>query len=170
MVLSRIALVVATLAIAGCSNQGLRELRNNSAGPDEFLILPAKPLERPESYTDLPPPTPGGTNLTDQQPAADAVAALGGNPSALVDQGVPSADAGLVSYASRNGVPANIRQTTAQEDEEYRQRRGRWTSIRLFNTDRYNQVYSRQTLDSFEVERQARRRGVPTPSSPPEFR
>lgn len=169
MVLSRIALVASMLAVAGCGSQDLRNVRTNSAGPDEFLILPAKPLERPANYTDLPPPTPGGTNLTDPQPGADAVAALGGRPSAMVDQGVPSSDAGLVSYVSRNGVPANIRQTTAQEDAQFRQRRGRWTSIRLFQTDRYNQVYGPQTLDSFAVERQARSRGVPTPTNPPEF-
>ena len=169
MVLSRIALVMATLAIAGCSNQGLRDLRTNGAGPDEFLVLPSKPLEPPANYTDLPQPTPGGSNLTDPQPRADAVAALGGRPGALVDQGVPASDAGLVSYASRNGVPQDIRQTTAQEDEQFRQRRGRFTRFRLFNTDRYNQVYRPQTLDSFQVERQARSSGIPTPTNPPEF-
>ena len=169
MVLSRIALVVAALAIAGCSNQGLRDLRNTGAGPDEFLVLPSKPLEPPANYTDLPQPTPGGANLTDPQPRADAVAALGGRASALADEGVPASDAGLVSYASRNGVPQNIRQTTSQEDEQFRQRRGRLTQFRLFRTDRYNQVYRPQTLDSFEVERQARRGGVQTPTNPPEF-
>lgn len=169
MVLSRICLIMAALAVAGCSNQGLRDLRNNGSGPDEFLVLPSKPLEAPQNYSELPAPTPGGTNLTDPQPQADAVAALGGRPSALVDQGVPGSDAGLVNYASRNGVPQDIRQTTSQEDEQFRQRRGRWTQFRVFRTDRYNQVYRPQTLDSFEVERQARGSGVPTPTNPPEF-
>lgn len=169
MVLSRIALVVAALAIAGCSNQGLRDLRNTSNGPDEFLILPVKPLEPPPSFSALPEPTPGGANLTDPQPKADAVAALGGRPGALVDQGVPASDAQLVSYASRNGVPENIRQTTAQEDEAYRTRRGRLTQFRLFQVDRYNQVYRPVTLDPFAAERAARRSGIPTPTNPPEF-
>ena len=169
MILSRLTLVAVTLVIAGCSNQGLRDLRSNTPGPDEFLVLPSKPLERPDNYLDLPQPTPGGTNLTDQQPRVDAVVALGGRASALTDQGVPASDAGLVSYASRNGVPQDIRQTTTQEDEEFRRRRGRFTQIRLFRTDRYAQVYRPQTLDSFEVERQARRSGIPTPTNPPEF-
>ena len=169
MVLSRIALVVAALAIAGCSNQGLRDLRTNGQGPDEFLILPSKPLEPPANFAELPEPTPGGANRTDPQPQADAIVALGGRATALNDQGVPSSDAGLVNYASRNGVPGNIRETTAQEDEQFRKRRGRLTSIQLFRTDRYNQVYRPQTLDPFAVERQARRSGVPTPTNPPEF-
>jgi len=169
MALSRIALVFVALAVAGCSNQGLRDLRSTGSGPDEFLILPSKPLEPPANFAELPAPTPGGTNLTDPQPQADAVAALGGRPSALVDQGVPSSDAGLVNYASRNGVPGNIRQTTTEEDEQFRQRRGRLTQFRLFRTDRYSQVYRPQTMDPFDIERAARRNGIPTPTSPPEF-
>ncbi len=167
MTLSRISLVVAMFVIAGCSNQGLRDLRNGGLGPDEFLVLPAKPLEEPANYANLPVPTPGGTNLTDPQPRADAVVALGGRASALENQGVPSSDAGLVTYVSRNGVPQNIRQTTSLEDQEFRQRRGRFTRIRLFRTDRYNQVYRSQTLDSFAMEREARRLGIQTPSNPP---
>ena len=165
----RISLVVVALFAAGCSNQGLRDLRNNGAGPDEFMIMPVKPLEAPASFAELPPPTPGGTNRTDPQPKADAIVALGGSAAALNDQGVPSADAGLVSHVSRNGVPQNIRQTLAQEDAEFRQRRGRLTQFRLFRTDRYNQVYRRETLNPFDVERQARSQGIPTPSAPPEF-
>ncbi len=168
MALSRIALVFAALAVAGCSNQGLRDLRNSGPGPDEFLILPSKPLEAPTNFSDLPTPTPGGTNLTDPQPRADAIAALGGRPSALVDQGVPASDSGLVSYASRNGVPGDIRQVTAEEDEAFRKRRGRFTRIQLFRTNRYNQVYRREALNPFDVERAARSRGIPTPSAPPE--
>ncbi|WP_050930344.1 DUF3035 domain-containing protein [Aestuariivita boseongensis] len=169
MTLSRIAIVVAVLAVAGCSNQGLRDLRSTGAGPDEFLILPSKPLQPPSNFSELPEPTPGGANLTDPQPKADAIAALGGRPSALVDQGVPSSDAVLVSYASRNGVPENIRETTSAEDEQFRKRRGRLTSIQLFRTDRYNQVYRPQRLDSFAAERRARQSGIPTPTNPPEF-
>lgn len=165
----RIALVMAVLVVAGCSNKGLRDLRNNGAGPDEFMILPSKPLESPTSFAELPPPTPGGVNRTDQQPNVDAVVALGGSASAMTDQGVPSSDAGLVTYVSRNGVPENIRQTVALEDEEFRRRRGRGTSIRLFPVDRYSQVYQRQRMDPFAIERQARSQGIATPTSPPEF-
>ena len=169
MAVSRYVLLMAVFAIAGCSNEGLRDLRTNSAGPDEFMILPVKPLEQPRSFSELPEPTPGGANLTDPQPNADAILALGGRPSALNAQGVPSSDASLVSYAGRGGVPSNIRQTLAEEDEEYRKRRGRLTQFRLFRTDRYNQVYRPQTMNPFDVERTARGSGIATPTSPPEF-
>lgn len=169
MALSRCALLIAVLAIAGCSNAGLRDLRTNGAGPDEFLIMPVKPLTQPANFAELPEPTPGGTNRTDPQPNVDAIVALGGRASALEDQGVPSSDGGLVTYASRNGVPENIRQTLAQEDQDFRNRRGRLTQFRLFRTDRYNQVYNQQMLNPFEVERQFRGAGIATPSAPPEF-
>ena len=166
--MSRIALIIAVLIVAGCSNQGLRDLRSNTGGPDEFMVLPSKPLSAPESYSELPPPTPGGANLTDPQPVSAAVAALGGRAGALVDQGVPSSDSALVSYASRNGVPTGVRETLAEEDAAFRKRRGRLTQFRLFPEDRYRQVYDRQLLDSWAEERRFRRAGIATPSAPPE--
>ena len=40
----RIALIsLIPLALAACSNQGLRDLQPTSDGPDEFLIQPVKP-------------------------------------------------------------------------------------------------------------------------------
>ena len=164
----RVALICAGFTLAGCANDDLRSLRSNSGGPDEFMILPSKPLQAPETYSELPTPTPGGTNITDPQPKADAIAALGGNPNALIPQGVSSSDAALVSYASRNGVPANVRETVAQEDEAFRERRGRFTQIRLFRVDRYEQVYQREKLDPFAQERRARSLGIATPTNPPE--
>ncbi len=165
----RIALIVSVLVAAGCTNDNLRQVGSNGLGPDEFLVLPVAPLESPASFTQLPPPTPGGTNRTDPTPKVDAVVALGGSAQAATSQSIPGSDATLVAHASRNGVPQNIRQTLAEEDEVFRRNRGRFTQFRLFRTDRYNQVYRRQALDPFEVERQARGRGIPTPSAPPGF-
>ena len=56
-------LILITLTVAGCANKGLRELRTNSAGPDEFLLKPVKPLDAPSNYDTLPTPTPGQANL-----------------------------------------------------------------------------------------------------------
>ena len=66
-----------TLAVAGCSNASLRNLQPPGPGPDEFSVLPVKPLTQPKDYAFLPAPTPGGGNLTDPNPKADAVVALG---------------------------------------------------------------------------------------------
>ena len=62
----RRAHLVAILGLAGiasCSvidrDKPLHDLRTNSAQPEEFAIVPNKPLVQPESYAQLPPPTPG---------------------------------------------------------------------------------------------------------------
>jgi hypothetical protein len=72
------------LALAACGNgKAEPELMNlrSGQGPDEFAIVPPKPLEMPESLADLPEPTPGGfQNRTDQNPEDDAAMALGGKP------------------------------------------------------------------------------------------
>lgn len=171
MALPRTALMILALTgLMACSQQGLRDLRSGGDGPDEFLILPAKPLVEPPSYSFLPEPTPGGANLVDQNPLADAVAAFGGRPDALVPQGVAAADSALVASASRHGVQGNIREVTAQEDEQFRKRRGRLTSIRLFRVDRYAQVYRPQQIDPWEEEQRFRRAGVPTVTNPPQTR
>lgn len=161
-------ILILALSLAACGeNKGLRELSDPAAGPEEFTILPNKPLEKPENYSALPAPTPGQANRVDATPKQDAVAALGGNPARLADQGVPNSDSALVASASRYGVPANIRQTTSAEDAAFRKRRGRFTNIRLFKTDRYVQVYKRQVLDAHDTLDAYRRAGRKTPSAPP---
>ncbi|MHA6263027.1 DUF3035 domain-containing protein [Arenibacterium sp. CAU 1754] len=169
MRISRVAIILgAALAVAGCSSKGLRDLRTNSEGPDEFLILPSKPLSAPESYAALPTPTPGGANLVDQNPKADAVVALGGRAETLNPQGVPSTDGALVAQASRHGVSPQIRETLAEADAKFRKRQSRGTRIRLFPVDRYVQAYRRNALDPFDETERFRRSGFATPSSPPE--
>jgi len=162
-----VALTLAA-AVAGCSNQGLRDLDPPGAGPDEFSVLPVKPLTQPKDYAFLPAPTPGGGNLTDPNPKADAVVALGGNAGALNPNGaVPSSDAALVTASSRYGVPANTREVVQAEDDAFRKRRGRLSGWRLFPVDRYAQVYEREAIDPFAVTDVARQSGIETPSSPP---
>lgn len=158
------------LAVAACSSDRdikLRKLVSQGDGPDEFSILPSKPLQAPADFRTLPEPLPGGRNLTDQFPQGDAVASLGGRAEALLPGAVPASDAALVTQASRRGVPQDIRATLAAEDRDYRQRRGTLQRWRIFVRNKYNEAYSDQTLDSWETNQQYRRAGVPTPSAPP---
>lgn len=156
------------VALAGCSKGGLRELQKPGTGPDEFLVLPAKPLSQPDSYAQLPVPTPGGANITDPNPNADAVAALGGSPTLLAaGDGVPERDLALVRSSGRYGVQPDIRESLAAEDAAFRKRENRTARFKLFNVDRYSDAYKRQTLDPHTVNQQFRRAGVPTPSAPP---
>ncbi len=161
-------ILILALSLAACGgNKGLRDLSDPSAGPEEFGIVPNKPLETPDNYKALPTPTPGQANLVDATPKQDAIAALGGNPARLADKNVPRGDSALVASASRYGVPSNIRATTTSEDADFRKRRGRFTNIRLFKTDRYAQVYQSQTLDSQSMLDASRRAGRKTPTAPP---
>ena len=166
MRLMRVTLIlVATALLAACSDGGLRELQKPGEGPDEFRILPGKPLQSPENFTNLPTPTPGQGNITDQQPLQESVAALGGRRSA--DDGrVPSADNAVINHASRFGRDSAIRTNLATEDEAYRARRGRFTWIRISKVDRYNQVYKPYALDAVSELRRWRRAGAKTPSTP----
>ncbi len=164
------SILAVTLAfgVAGCSDIGLRHLEAPGDGPDEFSVMPVKPLTQPKDYSFLPAPTPGGGNLTDPNPKADAVVALGGSEAALnANTAIPSSDAALVTASSRYGVPANTRQVVDTEDAEFRKKQGRWTRLRLFKVDRYEQVYQRQALDAEAQNQAARRVGLETPSAPP---
>ena len=105
-------LVLIPLALAACSNKGLRELRTNSSGPDEFMVAPVKPLEAPSNYANLPAPTPGQANLTDRSALNEGIIAFGGRPEAA-GAGVPARDGALVQQASRLGVTPGVRQQLA---------------------------------------------------------
>lgn len=169
MRMSRAVIVLVVLTLAACSgDKGIRVLDSNGQGPDEFRILPNKPLETPKSYVELQAPTPGGSNLVDQTPIADAVAALGGSRKATQNNGISKSDGGVVNYVSRFGSSGNIRTVLAEEDAVFRKRRGRFTNIRIVKEDRYNKVYEDHILDAYPELYRWRRAGVRTPAVAPE--
>lgn len=164
---AKIALM-ALIVMAACSrapNSVDKDAINQ--GPDEFSILPARPLEMPESYSSLPAPTPGGTNITDPNPGADAIAALGGRPSAASAGGIPASDAALVAAVSRYGVPADIRAVVASEDAPLLKRATDGGFIGFITRSSYFKVYAQQALDAFAELFRFRAAGVQTPSAPP---
>lgn len=163
--------LVALLALTACSRDAepkLMNLRSATAGPDEFAILPTKPLQLPKDLAALPEPTPGGSNLTDPTPQADAVAALGGNPAALTRKGVDAADAGLMAHALRFGSTPEIRATLAAEDLDFRRENNGKLLERLFGTNVYYKSYALMALNqAAEIERW-RKLGIRTVGAPPE--
>ena len=162
-----IGMMVATL-LAACSNDdGIRRLSSNGDGPDEFRIVPSKPLEAPSSYSSLPTPTPGGTNRTDLDPTGDAVVALGGSRKAANSTTIPSGDSQLVAHTGRKGRTADIRETLYAEDAQFRKGRGRFSNIRIVKTDVYNEVYKKYHLDAREEQERWRQGGATTPAAPP---
>lgn len=159
-------LVLLPLVLAACANTGLRDLRNTSDGPDEFMIQPAKPLEAPASYSELPTPTPGQANLTDRSALAEGTVAFGGRPEPE-NAGIPARDGALVQHASRLGVSPGIRENLAEADAQFRKRKARFTQFRIVPVDRYNQAYRREALDPNTEARRWRGAGARTPSFPP---
>jgi hypothetical protein len=173
MILSRMTLLgLVLLTAAGCTSRDddiqLRRIDKPGEGPDEFAILPGKSLQAPEDYAALPAPTPGASNLTDQNPKADGISALGGNPGGLTGTTPSQRDETLVKHTSRYGVQAGIRQTLAAEDLKVRQSHGKVNILRIGPTDDYTDAYRRQWLNSHEEQRRLQRLGIQTPTAPPE--
>lgn len=154
----------ALLALVACSSgpPQLMNPRNTESGPDEFAVLPTAPLEMPESFANLPEPTPGAQNRADPTPEADAIAALGGNPGRAA-----GASGNLVNYATRFGVGEDIRPVLAAEDEEFRRRNDGRVLERVFGLTVYYDAYEDESLDRYSELERLRRMGVRTPAAPP---
>ena len=171
MSVPRVTVLILSLGLAACGGRGedvtLTNIKHTGEGPDEFTVLPTRPLQTPESYSALPAPAPGSANLVDTNPKAEGVAALGGNPAALTGTAPAAADSGLVRNAGRYGAQPGIRQTLAREDAETRRKHGRVNILRLGPVDDYTNAYKRQWLDADSEEMRMRRAGVETPSAPP---
>lgn len=160
-----VASLIALLGVAGCggsSNPKLLNLAASNDGPDEFSILPTKPLQTPANYTQLPTPTPGGGNITDPTPAGDAIVALGGNPS-----GGEAGSAAMMNYTHRFGVVSNIRHTLAREDLEWRRKNDGRLLERWFSVNVYFDAYEKMSLDQYKELERWRAAGRDTPSAPP---
>ncbi|MCQ0969476.1 DUF3035 domain-containing protein (plasmid) [Paracoccus sp. TK19116] len=162
-------ITVTILLLGACStDQRLMNLDSPSSdGPDEFAILPTRPLELPPDLNVLPAPTPGGTNITDPAPMGDAVAALGGNPGQLAQQGIGASDGALVTYAGRGGVSPGIRQELAEADAAFRARNGRRLLEKLAGTPAYQRAYRTYRLDAQAENERWQRAGARTPTAPP---
>lgn len=158
--------VWALLLLSACGGgPELMNLRSATNGPDEFAIVPPKPLELPTDLAALPEPTPGGVNRTDATPLADAAIALGGRPAG---PGIPAGDAALITYASRHGVEPGVRARLAAEDLAYRSDHQGRVLERLFNVTVYFRAYEPMSLDAYAELARWRRVGAGTPAAPPE--
>ncbi|MFV2002553.1 MAG: DUF3035 domain-containing protein [Paracoccaceae bacterium] len=162
-------LLAAALVLSACAARepDLFKISDASGGPDEFSILPGNPLQSPASYTVLPSPTPGGSNLADPTPKADAVDALGGNRSLVGRAGIPAADRALLNYTSRFGVQSDVRQVLAAADLSLRRRVSGFSIFRPFVRNRYFAAYRNQSLDKYLELARLRAAGITTPSAPP---
>jgi hypothetical protein len=165
-----IGIALAAGLLAACSSDKeprLMNLRSTTAGPDEFSIVPTKPLQMPPDLAALPAPVPGGANLADPTPEADAVAALGGKATYLSATSIPGADGGLVNYAARFGTNQNIRSELAAADLEHRRANDGRLLEKLFKKSIYFKAYRDMALDQEAELERWRKVGVRTPAAPP---
>ncbi|MEO0389181.1 MAG: DUF3035 domain-containing protein [Pseudomonadota bacterium] len=131
--------------------------------PDEFRVLPQKPLELPEDLTTLPQPLPGTANRTDLTPQADVVAALGGRPGGAART---AGDAALLSVLGRQGVDPGIRSQLRAEDAEFRADNKGLLLERLTGRDTEFAVYGPQRLDPEAEYRRLLAIGIRVPPLP----
>lgn len=157
------ALILTAMAVAGCQGRGAAgALRSAGVGstPDEFMVLPTKPLEMPQNFAALPPPTPGTANRVDYRPHQEAVAGLTGRPALSTANGTA-----LVARAGP--ADPNVRSELAVDDVEWRATHHGLFFERIFTRDNATLVYKPMVLDApAELER-LRRMGVEVPPPPP---
>ncbi len=155
------------LPLAACSgDEGLLNIKQEPGeGPDEFAVLPTKPLEMPETLAALPTPTPGGANRTDPTPVFDVANALGGNAEVLARG---SNDGALLAHATRFGVSPGIRATLSAEDAQFRSENQGRVLERMFDVNVYFRAYEFMELDQYAELERLRRAGIRTPAVPPD--
>ncbi|MCT4610920.1 MAG: DUF3035 domain-containing protein [Pelagimonas sp.] len=164
--------ILACVGLAACAgtdgpSRPLNDLRTGSGKPEEFGILPVKPLVQPENYASLPEPTPNGANRSDLTPKADAVAALGGNPNRLnAGTAIPRSDTALINRVSRNGRSDTVRQELAEQDAAHRKAKSRFTWS-IVPRDNYARAYRGERLEPYSWLGRFRRAGAQTPAAPP---
>jgi hypothetical protein len=162
-----IAGCVALALLVGCGDRDpslLNAKQTRAEGPDEFGVLPVKPLILPDDLASLPQPTPGGANRVDPNPEADVAAAMGGNAEVLTRRG---SDGALLSHASRFGVNPVIRSELAAADLEFRRNNDGLFLERLFGVNTYFKAYKDLSLDQYAELERLRRAGIRTSSPPP---
>ena len=159
---SGIFVIIFLLSACSSDDARLRDLYDVGTGPEEFAVLPSKPLTIPSNLKNLPVPDLAAGNLADPTPKRDLIETLGGSIDNSIS--IPEKDKNLLKYVSRAGVDANIREELAEEDRKFLRRMGVLTSVKLFRVDRYNQIYRKMTLSAPKELERWRSLGVRTPS------
>jgi hypothetical protein len=161
------ALLAAALALMGCGNEGgaaglLRSAGVGTQTPDEFMVLPTRPLEVPSDMRALPTPTPGAPNRVDIQPRAEAVAALAGRTQ-------PAEVSGAALVARAGPAEPNIRGTVALEAATFRQENRGLLFERWFSRNLEAVIYDDVILDAAAEYQRLRAAGVAVPPAPPQL-
>lgn len=167
----KLALILAIGAsLSACNrNSGngrpLLNLRQSAIAPDEFLVVPQKPLETPASLAVLPTPDPGAKARVMIDFESNLLEALGGRP--MSDGAIPASDGAFVKAArAGSGTTDGIRDLLRAEDQAFRDdRAGR---IERFAKKRKAvMIYDPMLLDPVAEAARMQALGVKIPAVPP---
>ena len=164
-------LLAASVAVSACSRGGdeqstLERLNSGTvSAPDEFQVLPTKPLTLPDDLASLPEPTPGQGNRTDLTPIRDLEVALSGREGRAAAIG---SDAAVVRAAAAGGITPGIRDILAAEDEEWRRANKGRLLERLLLKNQEGITYRAMILDAQAELRRLRALGLRVPQLPEE--
>jgi len=141
----------------------LQEASLANGAPDEFLVLPQKPLEMPSDMTALVEPDPSARSRVALDPHASAKRALGGTGAGYKATGTDNA---ILAAARIRPVDPNIRQELRTEDNKKRARPSGFVGfLDLFRiTPREQTIYNDEKLDARAELLKRRQQGVRTPS------
>jgi hypothetical protein len=175
LALGRITATMALLAaVAGCGGDPRtddspdlveRVVANAYEAPEEFAVVPKKPLVMPSDMTALPPPSAPGTSRSEPDPRGDALAALGGRPGG---RGTGGADRALLAAAGAQNARPDIRAVLAAEDARFRDRNKGLVLDRMFGVFTEGDRYAQYKLDAEAELLRLRARGVWVPQLPPQ--
>jgi len=169
---SKIVVILSVaLGLSGCAQDGnngrpLLNLRQSAIAPDEFLVVPQKPLETPSNLSSLPVPDPGAESRAAIDFERNLMRALGGRTSGA--SGIPASDVAIVNAArSSFGATDNIRALVRAEDQAFREARSgrieRLAKKRLAAT-----IYDPMLLDPKAELARLKALGVKTPAVLPQ--
>ena len=154
------------LALGGCnrdsgeSGRSLISIRSAGVPPDEFLVLPRDPLERPSDTASLPAPTPGGANRADPDNLSPMLSAMGARGAA---GGVPASEAALVRAVG--GASPDIRAVLAAENAAFREDNARRLERQARKLEGAT-IYSGMLLDPVAEAARLRAMGITVPLAP----
>jgi len=157
-------------SLSGCGvNNGngrpLLNLRQSAIAPDEFLVVPQKPLETPADLSRLPAPDPGADALVMIDFEDNLLRALGGRPNS--SGAVPASDSAFVGAARAGaGTTPNIRALVRAEDQAFRDARAGRIE-RLAKNRKAVTVYDPMLLDPVVEAARMQALGVKIPAVPP---
>ena len=115
-------------------------LKQTGKGPDEFGILPPKPLEMPKTWPNCRRRRRAARTCTDPTREADAIVALGGDPARRA-AAFPQATARWRAMPARYGVTPDIRQHTGRRGSGVPRATIRPPAGTLFNVNVYYKAY-----------------------------